>query len=388
MSALRELIERVLRYKSYLVLTLVPLLFVLLFGGAMSPVYNTDLPVLVYDMDASPASRQVVEQLEIYPYLDLREGAASLDEVEQQFLYGEIIGAIIIPEGFGDDLHAQRGADLLVMLDSCNFMNMTSVMTATSTVGGTLNAALRLQLLEAGGQTPTVAMDNVTTLSVIDRGMYNPTYGYIYFLFPVLLAIFVQQSWLAGVSPYLIEKKAELAKAPLDVKNFGRLAGQLALFLACTILGLALWCVTLNVLFHYPFRGSVWLMLLVHVPFVLAMTGMVLLIASIFDDPVHCTQFNMFLTIPSLLSCGYAWPVYLMPEPFRVVITHIWPLYYFANPLRDIIMKGCGLEQVLPYAAGCLKFAAFWLPAGLIAYAWKIRRLRRLNEEDRLSDGC
>lgn len=380
MNMIKKFSDLFMRYKPYVVLTLAPLLFVLLFGGAMSPVYNTDLPVMVYDMDASPASRQVVEQLERYPYLDLRETALSLDEVEQQFLYGNIIGAIIIPEGFGDDLHAKRGADLLVMLDSCNFMNMTSVMTATSTVGGTLNAALRLQLLEAGGQQPGVAMDNVTTLSVVDRGLYNPTYGYIYFLFPVLLAIFVQQSWLAGVSPYLIEKKAELARAPLSAKSFAHIAGQMGIFLVFTVIGLMIWSLTLSGLFNYPFKGSAWLILLVHLPFVLAMAGMALVITSIFDDPVHCTQFNMFLTIPTLLSCGYAWPVYLMPEPFRAVITHIWPLYYYANPMRDIILKGCGVEQVMPYAAGCLKFAAFWLPAGIIAYAWKVRKLRRLAE--------
>lgn len=380
MSIINKLCNLFMRVKPYLVLTVMPLLFVLLFGGAMSPVYNTNLPVMLYDMDASPASRQVVEQLERYPYLDMRETAVSLDEVEQQFLYGNIIGAIIIPEGFGADLQAKRGADLLVMLDSCNFMNMTSVMTATSTVSGTLNAALRLQLLEAGGQKPSEAMDNVTTLSVVDRGMYNPTYGYIYFLFPALLAIFVQQSWLAGVSPYLIETKAELAQKPLSAKSFGRMAGQLGIFLACTVIGLMLWSLTLAGVFDYQFKGNMWLILLVHLPLVLAMTGMALVITSIFDDPVHCTQFNMFLTIPTLLSCGYAWPVYLMPEPFRVVITHIWPLYYYANPMRDIILKGCGIEQVLTYAAGCLKFAAFWLPAGIIAYAWKVRKLRRMAE--------
>ena len=287
MSIINKLCNLFMRVKPYLVLTVVPLLFVLLFGGAMSPVYNTNLPVMLYDMDASPASRQVVEQLERYPYLDMRETAVSLDEVEQQFLYGNIIGAIIIPEGFGADLHAKRGADLLVMLDSCNFMNMTSVMTATSTVSGTLNAALRLQLLEAGGQKPSEAMDNVTTLSVVDRGMYNPTYGYIYFLFPALLAIFVQQSWLAGVSPYLIETKAELAQKPLSAKSFGRMAGQLGIFLVCTVIGLMLWSLTLAGVFDYQFKGNMWLILLVHLPLVLAMTGMALVITSIFDDPVH-----------------------------------------------------------------------------------------------------
>lgn len=377
-----DLMTFINKYKPYLVLLVIPLFFTLLFGGAMSPVSNHDVPVMLYDMDHSPESEQVREQLLKYPYFKLREDAASLGEVEDEFLYGHIVGAVIIPEGFGQSVKARQGGDILVMQDATNFMNLSAVMTGMSNIGGTLSAAIRIQLLEAGGMTPAEAMQNVTTLSVVDRGLYNPTYGYIYFLFPALLAVFVQQTYLAAASPYLIEKKQQLA-AHGGGRAFREIAWQLLLYVLCGLVGLVVCMLALQHIFNYPFRGSALLILLVHIPFMLAMTGMVLLITSVFDDATHCTQFNMFLTIPTLLSCGYAWPEYMMPEAFRAVIIRIWPLYYYANPLHDVIMKNADLAQVAPYVTGGLLFAAFWLPAGILAYAGKIRRLRGLAGQRR-----
>lgn len=51
--------------KPYLILTVIPLLFTLLFGGAFSPVANSDVPVIIYDMDGSNESRQLVGFLRI-----------------------------------------------------------------------------------------------------------------------------------------------------------------------------------------------------------------------------------------------------------------------------------------------------------------------------------
>lgn len=365
------------KIKPYFVMLVVPIFFTLLFGGAMSPVINHDIPVMLYDMDHSPESQTVRDQLMKYPYFDLREGAASLSEVEDEFLYGNIVGAVIIPDGFGADIKAKRGGELLVMQDACNFMNMSGVMTGISNVSGTLNAAIRIQLMEAGGMTPTAATDNVTTLSVVDRGLYNPTYGYLYFLFPVLLAIFIQQTYLAAASPYLIEQKKQLVAANIPGGGFGQIAKRLFEFMLCGLVCQLTCMLVLQRVFHYPFVGSPWLMLAALLPFMLAMTGMVLVISAVFDDEVHCTQFNMFLTIPTVLSCGYAWPEFMMPEAFRAVITKLWPLYYYANPLHDVVMKGADLSQVAPYVRGGLLFAAFWLPLGILLYAMKIRRLRR-----------
>lgn len=366
--------------KPYAILTLIPLFFTLVFGGAFSPVSNSDVPLLVYDMDGSNESRQLVDFFADYPYLNISQDVSSMAQIEDAMLSGKALGAVIVPEGFGADLQSRSGADVLVMQDATNFMNMNVIMLAASNVSATMNAGIRLKLLEAGGMLPAQAEQNVLSLSVVDRGLYNPTYGYLYFLFPALLAVFVQQTLLATASPYLIEKKQQLAAGPGWRSAFGQIAGRLGSFALAGTLGLFICLLTLSKVFGYPVNGSAGLILLVHVPFVLAMCGMALLIAAIFDDAAHCTQFNMFLTIPTLLSCGYAWPEYMMPEGFRAVVTHIWPLYYYANPLRSIIMKDADFAIAAPFAEGCLWFAAFWLPAGILAFVYKVRLLRRIDK--------
>ena len=368
------------RVKPYLILTIIPLLFTLLFGGAFSPVANSDVPVIIYDMDGSNESRQLVDFFAQYPYLNITESAGSMANIEDAMLSGRALGAVIVPDGFGHDLQTQSGAELLVMQDSSNFMNMSTIMQAASNISGTMNAAIRLKLLEAGGVLPEQAKQNVLSLSVVDRGLYNPTYGYLYFLFPALLAIFVQQTFLAAASPYLIGKKQAMRLAPSVSQSFGQVAGRLLSFALAGTLGLFICITALDLVFHYPLKGSFQLILTVHLPFLLAICGMTLLIAAIFDDVTHCTQFNMFLTIPSLLCSGYAWPEYMMPEVFKAVAVRIWPLFYYANPMRDIIMKDADFSIIAPYAQGCLWFAAFWLPAGICAYAYKVSLLRKIAD--------
>lgn len=375
LAQMRQLspIERINRVKPYMMLMVIPLLFTLLFGGAISKVFVQNVPIALYDMDNSAESQQVCDQLLKYPYFTVSEGAASLTEIEDEFLYGHIVGAVIIPEGFGADVKGKRGGDILVMQDTCNFMNMSGVMTGISNVTGTVNAGIRIQLMEAGGMMPAAAISNATTLSVVDRALYNPTMGYMYFLFPMMLAIFSQQTYLAATSLYLIQIKKQLASG---AKRMAEVVAQLLVYIVCGTIGLMFCLFTLSHLFDYPIRGSIGDILLLYLPFMVAMTGMVLVISAIFDDEVHCTQFNMFLTIPLLLSCGYAWPEFMMPEAFRWIITKIWPLYYYANPLHDVMLKGADLAQVAPYIQGVLLFALFWLPAGILLYARKIRRIR------------
>ena len=42
-------------------------------------------------------------------------------------------------------------------------------------------------------------------------------------------------------------------------------------------------------------------------------------------------------------------------------------------------MKDADYAIVAPFAEGCLWFAAFWLPAGILAYVYKVRLLRRIE---------
>jgi ABC-2 type transport system permease protein len=87
----------------------------------------------------------------------------------------------------------------------------------------------------------------------------------------------------------------------------------------------------------------------------------------------------MFMAIPTMLSCGYGWPEFMMAPGFASVVKVIWPLYYYNNPLKVLLLKGAELSAIGHYAAGGLLFAAFWVPAGLWIYRQKIRTMKQIE---------
>ena len=371
--------------KPYIILVIMPVLFTCIFASAMSPVYNSEIPVAIYDMDSSAASRMVVDMFQEYPYIQVTEDIDSVEEIEDLMLMGQITGAVILPEGFETSLESKSGAEMLVLEDATNFMNMNVVLQAASNVTASVNGGIQLKLLEGGGIAPYEAEQYVYTMNIVDRSLYNPSLGYIYFLFPALLAIFSQQTFLAASTPWLIDRRHRASEMKAPGRHFRRggsvfdMAMKMISFMLFSALGLLLSVSVLERFFDYNVKGSMGTILILHAVFLTAMTGMALIISSAFEDPVHCTQFNMFLTVPTLLSCGYAWPEYLMPDLFRMAVTKIWPLYYYANPLKDVMLKGSSYDMIAHYVQGCARFAAVWLLAGALIYSYRIYAEKKRN---------
>lgn len=364
-------------------MTVIPLLFTLLFGYAMSPVLNMNLPFVIYDMDNSAQSRQLADLFYEYPNLEVSEGVESSEEIKQLMLKGDLRGAVILPKDFGKNLQSKNGTEALVLIDYENFMDGSTILQACSSIFASFNGAIQMKLLAAGGVTPYEAEQYVYTLNVVDRGLYNPTNGYLYFLFPGLFAIFCQQTYLAAAVPYLIEKKNHIRamkEMGLSIRMSQGIAFGIAVKLMSLVLfgiaGLFMCLLTLNQLFSFPLRGDMRLIVVSYLCFSLAMIAVSFVISAIFDDPVHGTQFNMFITIPSLLTSGFAWPVFMMPDGFLEILDKVWPLYYFINPLRDILLKDADFGAVAGYCSGCLIYAAVWMAIGLMAYFIKINVIR------------
>ena len=85
----------------------------------------------------------------------------------------------------------------------------------------------------------------------------------------------------------------------------------------------------------------------------------------------------MFLTIPTFLSCGYAWPYYLVDAKLTAIFKLTWPLQYFVNPLKDIMLKAQVLE--LTYILQMLAFGAVWMLIGVFFYKRKVAIIREMS---------
>lgn len=374
--------EKLLKLRPYLILLFIPILFTILFGAVMSPVFVEDIPIAVFDMDNSSKSRIVVDSFYDCPVFQVTETPDSYQEIEDRLLSGEIKGAVIIPEGFGKDLSAKAGTHAEVLIDGTNFLIGNNIQLYASTILAMVNAGIQMNLLEAGGMVPFAAEQSVYTLNIADRSLYNPQLGYFYYLFAGLLGIFVQQTILAVTPTVLIHEKERIhlsdCNHPEAVRlQLGNVSYKIGVFSLLNTISMLICLVLANKLFAYPIKGNIGYIMLIHVIFLLCLFGISLVIASFFEDATHCIQFVMFIAVPSFLSCGYGWPEYMMAPGFATVMKAVWPLYYYVNPMKDLMLKGAGWDVIGSYVTGGLLFAVVWITLGLVIFNIKIKILIR-----------
>ncbi len=385
MSNESSLKEKLLKVRPHLILVFIPLLFTIIFGWVMSPVYVQNIPLAVFDMDNSTESREIVSSFYDCPTFNINENLQSVNLIEEAMLRGDVKGALIIPKDFGKELKSKTGAEVLLLADGTNFLVGNNIQLYGNTILSMANASVQMKMLEAGGMVPYVAEESVYTLNLIDRVLYNPELGYFYYLFAALLGLFVQQTILAVTPTILIEEKHRL-QAQNNIFDRGEhkihvlaIAQKIGLYAMLNTISTIGCFVIAGKYFAYPLKGNLLYLLLIHVVFLLCCLGVSLVLAAIFDDSTHCIQFVMFLAIPTVLSSGYGWPEYMMAPGFATLMKAVWPLYYYINPLKDLMLKGAGWDVIGHYIMGGLLFAAVWIPIGLALYSRKIKILKKSN---------
>ena len=133
-----------------------------------------------------------------------------------------------------------------------------------------------------------------------------------------------------------------------------------SLDLPCSIINVAVALTVGVVWFQVEIAGSLGLLLILSVLFLLSSLGLGLLISTVSQTQGQALQLTMLTLLPALLLSGFIFPRETMP-PLLHDLGYLVPLTYFLNILRGIILKGIGLDalwaNVLPMALlGALVF--------------------------------
>lgn len=380
---MKSILNLIMKYKPMLILILVPIAFTLIFGAAMSPIFVDEIPIAVLDLDGSTYSRDIIDDFSVCPTFKIVEYVDSADQIKEDILMGKVNGGLILPNGFGKNIAERTGAKALMLIDGANTLIGNNLKLYAYKIFTAKSYDLQVSDMEYNGIVPYSSDQYINTLSSADRTLYNPQQGYFYYLYAGLLGVFIQQTYLNVLAPALLKEKDRLKLTPLD-RTSRRIHAKEMLPTIFQYVGFSfissLSCLLIaHMIFAYPIEGSLFLTLLIQAIFLVCITGSSLVLAAIFDDVTHCSQFIMFLTIPSMLSCGYSWPEFMMPHGFAPVMKLIWPLYYYYNPLKELMLKGSDFYAIQNYVIGGIIFAAFWLPAGMWIYRLKIRTMKQIE---------
>ena len=105
--------------------------------------------------------------------------------------------------------------------------------------------------------------------------------------------------------------------------------------------------------FGVPMRGSLVLLFVSLLIYLLSFLALGLFISTISHNQMQALVTTFFFTFPIILLSGFIFPIANMPKLVQWV-TYINPLRYFLVIIREIFLKGAGLDVLWPQIAALL----------------------------------
>jgi ABC-2 type transport system permease protein len=334
-----------------------PLIQMLALGYAA----NTDVnrvPTLLVDQDRTPASRALVDRFTGSGYFDLVGAVDTAGEVEPWLVDGRAQVALVIPGGYGKDVAAGRPPRVQVLADGTDANSAVVGLGYASTILGAVGAELARN---TAALAPTPAGGGV---ELVPRVWYNPDLRSRWFYVPAVLALVLMLVVMMMPSMAVVREKEigtleQIIVTPLAPWQL--IVGKLAPFVAIGLVDMLLVTGVARWLFGVPLRGSLLLLVLLTLLYLLNTLGLGLLVSTMVDTQQQAMMFSAFVVmVPMIYLSGLLFPIQNMPHAIQLV-TYAVPVRYYANVIRGIFLRGSGLSVLWPDALALLGIGAFLL---------------------------
>ncbi len=357
---------------SLLILIGLPTLLLVLYGFAL----NFDVRhvrLAVQDNDKSAASRDLVAALVNSTYFDV-VATPVLGEDLARYTEERIAKAVlVIPEGFGRDLAAGRGADLQVLLDGADALTATTVLGYAGALVAEQNVRLVRRTFDRLGRRLEAGV------AYEPRIWYNPELTSTRFLLPGLIGMILMLTAVMATALSIVRESErgtmeQLRVAP--VREVEIILGKTTPYLAISFLATAIVLLAARLLFGVTVAGSYVDLAIVTLIYLLGALGIGLLISTVANTQAFAFQVGLLVSLlPAMLLSGFIFQIRSMPAALRAV-TCLVPSRYYLVVLRGVILKGAPLSTYWEQMALLALFALVTLGLATLRLARAGRSVR------------
>lgn len=342
----------------------IPLLQLVLFGFAI----NSDpknLPAAVLMADNGPQGRTLLHAIKNSAYYNFVRELKTESEAQDALARGEVLFVVNIPENFSRDFVRGDRPTVLVEADATDPAATSNGINALNTL---LNTALQNDI--KGPLDFLSAKDGPIDLRI--HAMYNPDVITQYNIVPGLMGVVLTMT-LVIITGLAITRERERGTMenllstptrPMEV-----MIGKIIPYILVGYIQTILILVAARLLFHVPMYGSIPLLFTVTLIFIAANLAVGVTFSTIAANQLQAMQMSFFFFLPSILLSGFMFPFRGMPQ-WAQAIGEILPLTHFLRIVRGILLKGNGLEDVMPHLWQIVLFT-------VIALAVALKRYRR-----------
>lgn len=296
----------------------------------------------VVDKDMSSESRGLVSQLQGSTFFKITAATFSEEEAGSFLNNGKCDLVLNIPSGFGKELDKGNPAKIIA---SVNAINASFAQLTWAYLSGVIRDYNTRIIAENISINP---LQVVPQIQVTNRYWYNELLNYKYYMLPGILGILVTAIGflLAGLN--LVREKEIGTIEQINVtpiKKYQFIISKMVPFLIIGIVDLAVGLLLGKIAFNIPFEGSIALMFLGSIIFLIAVLGLALFISTFSDTQQQFMFVAFFFMIIFILMSGIFTPLESMPV-WAQKLDIANPVAYLMRINRMVMLKGSTIHDI------------------------------------------
>lgn len=322
--------------RTMLILLLMPIIQIILFGFAITTEVK-NAKIAIYDPAKDIASQRIIKQLKASDYFEVTRYLNNAAQISEAFKDGEIRLVVVFGERFNENLLHNGTAQIQLIADATDPNTATVLTNYASAIIGSYQ-----QDVMGESKIPFQIIPEVKLL-------YNPQMKGAYNFVPGVLGMILMLICAMMTSISIVREKELGTMEVLLVSPIKPIYIILAkavpyFFISCVNL-LTVLLLSVYVL-GVPIAGSVLLLIVVCLIFIIVSLALGLLVSTITDTQLAAMLVSgMVFMMPVMLLSGMMFPVENMPLPLQIV-SNIIPAKWFIIIVKDIMIKGVGIASV------------------------------------------
>ncbi len=354
LGLLRKEVYHILRDRRTLVVIIaLPIVQVVIFGYAI----RTDVDhVRLAIVDPSPDATTLAirNRLDAAGLFRTVAVLPQMDRLESLFARGEAQGAVVFEPGFSGKLARGLPAQLLIVSD-----------TTEPNTGSIVQAYATISVQQYAREIAAPQRGEIRIVPAV-RMRFNPTRQSSNLFVPGLMAfvLTIISSLMTAIS-LTREKESGTMEALLvsPLRPWQIIVGKVTPYLVVGFISVVGVILEARLIFHVPLRGSIALLLLEGLLFILVSLSLGILISARTSSQRVAMMGALIGTmLPTMLLSGFIFPIESMPAALQA-ISRVVPARWFVLVARGIMLKGVGLLYLWRATLVLVAMAALLLAA-------------------------
>lgn len=332
-----------------------PLLMILLFGYALT--LDVDrIPTVVYDMDKSPESRELISLFEGSRYFQVDGVTDKYQIIEKKIDRDECMLGLVIPQDYSRELLSGRAPGVQLIFDGSDSNTASIALGYAGNILQSFGQTIRTEMQDRRG-----GMRLNPPLSGSLRVWYNSDLKSKNYIIPGLIALILMiigalLTSLTLAREWEMGTLEQLLSTPLRPSEIA--LGKMSAYFTLGIIDMALTIIIGVFIFQVPMRGSYLFLAVTGSLFLVGALFWGILVSALSRSQLMAYQIAVLTSfLPAFLLSGFVFAIENMPLPIQVV-TYLFPTRYFVTILKGIFLRGVGMEILYLEVALLAAYAA------------------------------